>query len=226
MYSQENCWFKGVCSLNQCDNPLCVRFEHMLSMFKKSNLKETQWGKYDFEPIREDIFAYEELDKIKKEELKKWYNSFHSLYLWSSNYLNGKTTWAIKLLQNYLVLWVDYQFSDYPCAYFITANQIKEVYKGQVNDPDRFNQVTFDMANAELLIIDDIDLILGDIKLETFIAGILDERYKANKSIIYTSHLSPEDFTKRTINNKFLESRVIGLSNFIEFKAPSYKKEV
>ena len=222
--NHNNCWFKGICTLNKCDEPICTRYEHMLEMLQKSNLKETQWKKYNFEPVRDDVFAYSELDTLRKEGLKKWYQSFHSLYIWSENYLNGKTAWAVKLLQNYFILWVDYQFNSYPCGYFITANQLKDAYKSQVNDLEKFNQLNHDLLNSELLVIDDVDLILGDEKIEKYLGGILDERYKAEKSVIYTSHLSPEDFKEKT-TNKFLQSRIIELSQEIEFKAPTYRKE-
>lgn len=220
----KNCWFQSTCKEEKCPE-ICIKYEHMLDMFKKSGLNENQWYKYEFEDPIEDIEAYRRLYELSK-NMESFYDNFKSLYIWSDKYLNGKTTWSIKLLQNYLVLWTNYRF-DYPCGYFISGNKIKEAFKSQVDNPELYNTITNNLKKAELLVIDNVDDIIGDQKVENYLAGILDERFSAKHSVIYTSHLSPDRVRQRT-QNGFLISRILDLSDTIEFKAPTYKinKEV
>lgn len=214
-----------------CPEGLCIPNYKMTFMLQHSNLKKPQTEEYNFEESWEDRKAYLRLDEIIT-EFPQWITTrtYNSLYIWSHNYLNGKTTWAIKLLQNYLTEWAwafNKEWSEENSyGYFITTSQIKEIFKYQTERQEDFINLTKILKTTKLLVIDNIEQIIDDLKVENYLANILDERFSAKLSTIYTSHISPNEY-KSKCKNSYLNSRIIDLSenNIVEFNAPVYHKE-
>lgn len=220
---KENCLIRKTCkNSNNCPE-FCITYEHILDMFAKSNLNPNYWEFYPIDfYIQSDVEAYLELKEICK-NLENWPNNFHSLYIWSDKYLNGKTMWSIRLLQIYMSLWTEYRFDNVLAGYYINASDLVSIFKKQVDNEEQFTKTTNYLKNSELLVIDDIDRIIKEEKVQTWLSGILNYRYDNKYSVIFTSHLSPEEF-KSKCSDKYLSSRIIDLSKTIQFTADPYKK--
>ena len=120
-------------------------------------------------------------------------------------------------------LWTEYRFDNVLAGYYINASDLVSIFKKQVDNEEQFTKTTNYLKNSELLVIDDIDRIIKEEKVQTWLSGILNYRYDNKYSVIFTSHLSPDEF-KSKCSDKYLSSRIIDLSKTIQFTADPYKK--
>lgn len=189
-FNTDNCWYKEVCTA-ECSNT-CIRFLEMRELCKLSGLPETKWKP---EPLRagRDKAAFEKLVEIKS-DIKSFVGSGRSLYLYSSNTGNGKTSMAIKLMLAYFnAVWNGNGFARRG-AYVSTA-QLCFQYKENISrSKDEFYEYLNDLKTIDLVIWDD----LGAAKLSDFdkslLFDLIDTRVTANKSNIYTTNAQPEEF--------------------------------
>lgn len=107
MYCYKNgndCPYRNICkdktSNGDC-HVMCTRFHEIDILFSNANIPRKYLQPYKLYPDDRDCDSYETLDNIKK-NIKQLVEEGFNLYLCSSKKLNGKTSWAIKILQNYL----------------------------------------------------------------------------------------------------------------------------
>ncbi len=209
----KNCWFVNNCTEKESTKDVCVKYEHMLSMFKSSNLKIPFWSKANLfltnDPEVRKIYTL-------SKSMEEFYNNNKNILIWSDKFMNGKTSWVVRMIQNYMTTWVNLQFTDYPCCYYINASDIVENFKNQVEDKDKYDDMLFFMKSTELLVIDDIDILIGKEKVAEVVGNILNERYSNNLSSLFTSHESPA-ILKTKIQNKYFVNKVVEVSEIYEF---------
>ena len=94
---KEDCWYKNVCTYDQCVN--CIRYSEMKYLMENSGLPKKKQM-----PIQlngsSDSKAFQLLADIK-DDIVNFVNNGESLYIFSQYTGNGKTSWSIKLLLKY-----------------------------------------------------------------------------------------------------------------------------
>ena len=103
IFDSEQCWYKKVCNhynTSQC-NKSCVRYLEMFNLFNSSNLPDKMWKPLTMilEDNDPDYDAYLTLNDIKN-DVVNFVSKGGNLYIYSRRTGNGKTSWAIKIMQN------------------------------------------------------------------------------------------------------------------------------
>ena len=149
----EKCWYKDVCNLD-CYNS-CIRFNSMISLCQKSNLSENNWIPKKLYANDRDRQAFKYLSTIKS-DIVNFVENGNSLYLYSQNSGNGKTSWAIKLLLAYFDrVWHKKAFD---CAgVFINTQSFIFKNKENISNPTKeFEELKQNILSSDLVIWDDI----------------------------------------------------------------------
>lgn len=140
----------------------------------------------------------------------------NNLYLYSKNFGNGKTTWAIKLMQSYFnQIWAGNGFTQR--GLFIHVPSFLTKFKEVMNKRDEtFELLKLQITNVDLVIWDDIASgKLSDYD-HTNLLTYIDKRKFDGKSNIFTGNLDNEELSIAVGNR--LTSRIWNDSIRIELK--------
>lgn len=177
--------------------------------FKNSRIPKRYEDEIQLIPIKDDFDSFKRLQYIK-EHIVDFVKRGDNLFLYSHNCGNGKTTWATKIMKEYINQVQNYAFSNNTPALFINTNNFLNKVKLSISDPslkEEVNEIKKLITESNLVIFDDF----GDKTLSEFELCLLydwiDTRISNLKSCIYTSNQSPDEL-KRVLDGK-LYSRVI-----------------
>ena len=215
MEQQKNskCWYKDSC-VEDCDN--CITYLQLNWQMQNSGLSAPQQRsiKLYVDNLNEcDRRAYKRLSAIR-ESIVEFVDEHKNLYITSENPGNGKTSWAIKMLQTY---------------FHYTANGNYEHLKGMfINTTDLllrlkdFNNplpasYKYNLENVDLVIFDDI-AVTGISQYDyTQLFNIINKRISAEKSNIFTSNITTLNQLEKVLGSR-LASRIYTASEIIELK--------
>lgn len=217
IFEKENCWYKNVCSkwnTNEC-NKNCIRYMEMHYLINSSNIPKSNQFKNELIPNPIDLENFMYLKSLK-DNIIDFVNNGDNLYIFSQNFGNGKTTWAIKLMQSYFdKIWAGNGFKQR--GLFIHTPSFLTKFKEIINKKDEsFEDLKQQLIEVDLVIWDDI----ASGKLtdydHTNLLTYIDQRILAGKSNIYTGNLNEEEL-QDALGNR-LKSRVWNNSIVVEFK--------
>ena len=217
----DTCCVKTSCLKNKNgyveESLFCVKNFKMTKLYDMSLLSDKQRIHMDLH-IDADGTDKEEFSMLKQfeEHIQEFVNSGRNLYLYSNNCGNGKTSWAIRLLQSYLnKIW--YTSSTECRVLFISVPKFFIKLKdniGQAND--YIGHIKKYVTDCDLVVWDDIGTKVGtEFEVENLL-NIINNRIDNGKSNIYTSNIAPEE-----LNNCLgarLYSRVVNMSSVIQLK--------
>lgn len=138
-----------------------------------------------------------------------------SWVIMSSNVGNGKTTWAIKMLQRYLAetaigngTRVSVKFVTVPDVLYILSNFRERDLPENV-------ELVKQLKTADLVVFDELGA--GDMNKQNYSAfyAIINHRISRGKSSIYTTNYTEEELEQ--IIGKRLYSRTVNMSDYVEF---------
>lgn len=215
---ETECRFKDRCSQRHCaEGNLCLIRHKLTYLFTQSCLPENRWHKQALN-YEADGTDKEEFLRVKhiEEEVIDFVNLGQNLYLYSKQAGNGKTSWATRILQSYLVK--NWRTTDYKCrALFISVPSFLLAMKANITAPNAYYQHIIDnVRECDLVVWDDIGNKVGTEYEISNLLSIIDERLNKGKSNIYTSNIPPEALG--TLLDIRLASRIAEASYCIEFK--------
>lgn len=210
----KDCWYSEVCSLapQEC-GPTCVRFAEMLELVKLSNIPEHQWKPSSLTG-GEDLEVFRRLKAIK-DDIKEWVREGNSLYLYSANYGNGKTSWAIKLMLAYFnQIW---RGNCFKCrGVFVSVPEFFDRERQRIGaKDDEFEIIRDNLIRCDLVIWDDISSVKMTDYARATLFNIIDARVLSGKANIYTGNLKGAELLD--ILGGRLVSRVWNTSEILEF---------
>lgn len=216
-FDKDRCWYKEVCSLyNGVDcNPGCIRYMEMHYLMNNSGIPKGRQHPVLLTPAEIDRPAFIRLKGIK-DDILEFVDDGHSLYLYSQKFGNGKTTWAIKLMQQYFNnVWNGNGFK--PRAIFVNVPTfLTKIKEGISRKDEDFELLRERIPEVDLVVWDDIAATkLSDFD-HTMLLTYIDQRKLNNLSNIYTGNLSPSELPSALGNR--LSSRVYNDSLTIELK--------
>lgn len=209
------CWYKDVCSLyntQQCTRS-CVRYMEMHFLMNSSGLPRNKQYRQLLVPSEQDISAFMELQDIK-DHITDFVGSGKNLYIYSRNFGNGKTTWAIKILQQFFnQVWAGNGFRVRGIFLHVPTFLFK--IKECISRPDEdFEAIRSKLLSADVVIWDDIAATkLSDYDHANLLTYI-DQRVFAGKTNIYTGNLIGREVIGALGNR--LSSRVVNESKVVE----------
>lgn len=212
----ELCPYKNVCRYagnNVVCNDGCIRYMEMDYLLYVSGLPKSKRFPAILTPEEVDLDSFKRL-KFVKDDIVNFVENGCSLYIYSTNAGNGKTTWAIKLLLKYFdMIWCGNGFKAR--GLFINVpNFLRKVTENVSNPTSEFIELKNHIAKVDLVVWDDI----GATKLSDYdhknLLSFIDQRLLAEKANIYTGNL-PEYNLVDALGVR-LASRVYNESSVVE----------
>ena len=205
-----DCWYASSC-VEDCAN--CTLYPQMKWQFDNSGLPKSKYMPIRLSPQSNDRRAFERLADIR-EDIDEFVEQGRNLYICGKTPGNGKTSWAIKMLQTYFV--------------YVSEGNIFNVKGMFVSVPDLLlkmkdfnnplsNEYKENLKSCDLLILDDI-AVTGISQYDYLqLFTLIDGRILSGKSIIFTSNVISLKELEHAIGER-LASRIWGNSTVIEIK--------
>lgn len=217
-----NCFVTETCNKYKKDptcvnNNFCVKLFKLEELYKQSLLSDVQRKRIGLvlDDDLSDEWAFEELSKIES-GIVDFVTSGSNLFIYSNNVGNGKTSWAIRMIQSYLnKIWPE---SNLTCrALFINVPRFLLTLKDSIsNSSDYIDHIKENVLTTDLVVWDEV----GVKSLTTYehehLLNLINTRLDCSKSNVYTSNLFGEELREK-IGDR-LYSRIINMSKNIELK--------
>lgn len=207
---QDNCPYKD----NE-DKP-CIRQYKINYLLDQALLSDPQKTRkallLDVNKI--DLQAFTDLNIIKNNIVSFAMNG-NNIYIYSRIPGNGKTSWAIKLIQSYINrIWAE---SKLTCrVLFINVPKFLLSLKASIsNQNDYVDHINAYVNVADIVVWDDIGTKVATEFEHEHLLSLIDSRLLDNKSNIFTSNIVPNELSSFVGDR--LASRIINTSKTIEF---------
>lgn len=211
-----DCWYEKTCHNYKegCKNN-CIRYQEMNYLMESAQIPKGNQFRNELIPSPIDIENFKFLAEIKKNILD-FVDNGENLYIFSSTFGNGKTTWSIKIMQSYFnKIWAGNGFTQR--GLFIHVPSFLTKFKEVINKKDEeFEDMKKQLLEVDLVIWDDIAASKLTDYDHTNLLSYIDQRKLNGKSNIYTGNLNEEELVIALGNR--LKSRVWNDSNIVELK--------
>lgn len=215
-FDVNTCPYNDVCSVlntGEC-NSGCVRYMEMDYLLYMSRIPKSKYLPTKLIPEEIDLDSFRRLNNVRK-DITNFVKDGCSLYIYSTNTGNGKTSWAIKLLLKYFdCIWSGNGFT--PRGLFLNVPQfLRMVTENVVNPTDEFIELKKLISSVDLVVWDDV----GSTKLSDYdhknLLSFIDQRVLAEKANIYTGNLPgsslPQALGQRLASRVYNESSIVEL---------------
>lgn len=189
----DKCPYYVTCNHRACDDLVCVKKCKLNELYSLAGLSEKQKIrislKVDENVETSDLAAFTKLSDIEK-NINTFVEKGFNLYLHSSTCGNGKTSWAVRLVQVYFNQnWAKLDLSCH--VLFISTPSYLNALKRNMNTRDEYaifvNQNVFE---ADLVVWDDIASKSGSEYDLDQLFNVLNRRMQSGKANIFTSNLN------------------------------------
>lgn len=208
-----NCWYVNSC-VDDCDN--CVVYVQLKWQMDNSGLFKSQQR-----PINLYIDADNEVDRKAYKRLSairsgicEFVDEHRNLYITSENSGNGKTSWAIKMLQTYFHYTANGNYENLKGMFVSTTDLLLKLkdFNNPISPEFKKNLETVD-----LVVFDDI-AVSGISQYDyTQLFNIINNRIAAEKSNIFTSNIVKYEELEKILGTR-LASRIYNASEIIELR--------
>ena len=225
MYTQDNCWLKESCKkcLGSGCPEVCPKFIKLDYLYKESRLPDNKRVKTKLvvDSDNTDLCQFTYLSHIEK-TVNKFVDGGKNLYIHSKTCGNGKSEWAIRILQSYLnSVWYSHTLS---CAglFLSVPKYFIDVKDNLYSNSEAISKLNSDILTADIVVFDDV----ATKTITTFEAeklfSIVDTRMSAKKSCIFTSNMDTEDMY--ALLGARLASRIVNFSTELVFMGKDKRK--
>lgn len=216
IFDKNKCWYTSVCGKYgspEC-NAGCIRYMEMDFLMQNSGIPRNKQYSVLLTPSKKDVQAFLTLKEIK-DDIIAFVENGESVYIYSHNFGNGKTTWAIKLMQKYFdSVWAG---NGFRCRgiFIHVPTFLTKIKEGISRKDEDFETLKSRLMTVDLVIWDDIAATkLGDFDHANLLTYI-DQRKLNQLSNIYTGNLD-QDELQEALGNR-LASRVWNDSTPVKF---------
>ena len=171
-----DCPYRFICENKTSDgdcNKLCERFHEINTLFSNANIPRRYLQPFTLYPSEMDIINYETLNEIKNNILQLVSYGIN-VYISSPIRQNGKTSWAIKIIQQFLHYVRQESGSRKRALYVDVSDYIKELKSSFDNENKEIREFEIDIANVDIVVWDNID----SYKLTEWERGIIKQHIK------------------------------------------------
>ena len=216
IFDKVKCWYTSACGkygTPEC-NASCIRYMEMDFLMQNSGIPRNRQYAVLLTPSKKDVQAFVTLKEIK-DDIQNFVQNGESVYIYSDNFGNGKTTWAIKLMQKYFDdIWAG---NGFRCRgiFIHVPTFLTKIKEGISRKDEDFETLKSRLMCVDLVIWDDIAATkLGDFDHANLLTYI-DQRKLNQLSNIYTGNL-PQEGLQDALGNR-LSSRVWNDSTSVRF---------
>jgi DNA replication protein DnaC len=216
IFDKNKCWYTSACGKYgspEC-NASCIRYMEMDFLMQNSGIPRNKQYSVLLTPSKKDVQAFITLKEIK-DDIMAFVENGESVYIYSDNFGNGKTSWAIKLMQKYFdSVWAG---NGFRCRgiFIHVPTFLTKIKEGISRKDEDFETLKSRLMTVDLVIWDDIAATkLGDFDHANLLTYI-DQRKLNQLSNIYTGNLD-QDELQDALGNR-LASRVWNDSTPVKF---------
>ena len=211
----QKCYMYDRCNRKDCESDFCIRKYKTDSLYSAGLLTEVQKQHIALRVDADgtDLNQFKQLAEIEQ-NINKFVEDGKNLYLHSAIPGNGKSSWALRLIEAYFnKIWAR---SEAKCrVLFISVPKFLLALKDNItNKSDYVDYIKENVLEADLVIFDDIAAKVGSEFEVSHLLSIIDNRIALGKSNIYTSNLNRQQLY--TALGERLTSRVANMSIDIE----------
>lgn len=226
MLNNKDCKFKEKCGhfkssqFCQQTDEMCPRYFKLYHLCKNAQLSENQCNQfmchnYSIDNKIDNEKYHELLDY--EEHIKEHVLNGDSLYIYSSNVGNGKTSWAIRLMIAYFSSIWRRADPEHTYGLFLSVPKFLIELKNSFNQQnDYIDTVKEALYDADVVVWDEIASKCGSEFDKETLLNIINDRINSGKCNIYTSNADKNELYK--LLDSRLTSRVFEMSQQIEFK--------
>lgn len=214
-YLSEKCkkFLRKDCSL---DGTFCQKLFRVDKLLSAALLTDVQRKPIKLFLDKIDEVAYNSLKSVET-SIESAVESGCNIYIYSNITGNGKTSWAIKLIQAYVnAVW--YKKSTECVALFINIPRFLLALKDNISEKSEYiEHIKKYILVADIVVWDDIGT-KGTTEFETeHLLSMINSRIESGKANIFTSNVSPQDLPY--VVGQRLASRVAKKSWCIGFRS-------
>lgn len=211
----QECFLFEECNHKYCDAGFCLR-KYKLDGLYEAALIPQALRKHLVLRIDQDDTDLEEFKKLAGIEstILDFVKNGRSLFIHSSNSGNGKTSWALRLIQAYFnEVWPQV---DTTChALYISVPRFLIALKDSISRPSEYiDYIKENILQADIILWDDIAAKTGTDYEINQLLGFIDGRIAAGKANIYTSNQNAAEMYE-SLGSR-LTSRVANMSTDVE----------
>lgn len=213
----ENCVYANNCSCIDCKADFCLKKYKLDALYSYGLLPDKQKQRItlriDNDEKNTDLEEFKQLSAIEK-DIVNFVKAGKNLYIHSSQAGNGKTSWAIRLLQAYLdKIWLT---SDLTCrVLFLKVSTFFDDLKNNISSKNMdIEVIKANIMEADIVVFDDIATKCGTVYEISQLLNYIDSRIIAGKSNIYTSNLNQKEMFSAL--GERLTSRITNYAKDIE----------
>lgn len=191
MYCYKNgndCPYRKTCKQRTSDGEcykMCVDFNEIDLMMHNANIPHKYVQPIVLYPsCKEDVESFEILSEIKKNVAAMVQQGFN-LYIKSNQRQNGKTSWGIKILQNYIHHLIGKPGSKDRALYLDLNEYLRELKLSFDSKDKEFKQTEKVMRECDLLVLDGIDEVRLSEYERNYLKIIIKNRLANNLSNIF-----------------------------------------
>ena len=205
-----DCWYASVCQ-EDCSN--CIVYPQMKWQFDNSGLPKSKYMPIRLVPESIDRGAFRQLANIRQ-NIDEFVEQGKNLYICSKYFGNGKTSWAIKMLQTYFHYVAEGNLFNVKGMFVSTSDLLLKLK--DFDNPLK-TEYKENLKSCDLLILDDI-AVAGVSQYDYLqLFALLDSRMLAEKSTIFTSNVNTKEDLIKVVGDR-IASRVWNNSTIIELR--------
>lgn len=155
----DKCPYKNICENYTEDSScikLCSKINKIDYYFQQANIPFKYRTPMKLYPSSEDVDVYDILVQIKENVLEAVEEGYN-LTIQSSIRNNGKTSWAIKILQQYIHLVWDIKTNNLPCLYVDVPQYLASLKEDMNNKDGESKQFSNDINSSDIVVFDNLD---------------------------------------------------------------------
>lgn len=208
MRDTKDCWLKENCKCLHCnDEAGCLILFKMDYLYNEAHISDRQ-RKYIDLHIDSDGTDYNEFIKLKKiqDNVEDFVNDGGQLYLHSPYTGNGKTSWALRIIQTYFKkIWLK---TELKCrGLFVNVSAYLTAMKANISERNEYYQhIKDNLLDADIVIWDDIGTKAASQFEHEALYSAINTRIDMGKCNIFTSNLTDEEL-KEVLGDR-LASRI------------------
>lgn len=217
------CFLYNNCNHRHCNDSYCLRKDRVGTLLKMSLLPEKHWVRMslitDFDGT--DLEEFKRLFNIEK-NIGDFVGKGYSLFLHSKGSGNGKTSWAVRLVQAYInYIWPESDLTECKALFIHTSRFLQALKDNFSNKNDYAIYIKDHLDEADLVVWDDIGAEMGSDYDINQLLNFIDRRTNLGKTNIFTSNLNKNELEFKVGTR--LASR-IGASIDIELNGKDKRK--
>ena len=205
-----DCWYIDTCD-NDCRS--CTIYPQMKWQFDNSGLPKDKYKPIKLSPQSCDRGSFRLLADIR-EDIDLFVAQGRNLYICGANPGNGKTSWAIKMLQTYFHFVAEGNMFKLK-GMFVSVPDLLLKFKDF--DSPLSSEFKDNLRNVDLLVLDDV-AVSGLSQYDYLqLFALIDSRVLSKKSIIFTSNNRSFNDLKEAVGDR-LASRIWNSSEVVEIR--------